>query len=300
MPKLTILRGISGSGKSTWARGQNAVVISRDDLRVAIYKTAGPEYYEVDRKVLREREDYISVLEQTAIKQALLSGKDVVSDNTHTMMKYVNRVAKIGWSVGADVELKVFDVRLPVAIAAVKHRAAMGGLDVPEDAIKRQHDQFQGSKNHVLIPPPAVKPYSGTPGKPVSFLFDLDGTAYHMGDKRGPYDHNVDVDDPDEIVQEIVGALSLVGYTPIAMSGRVEATRENTEFALNRDGVPYEHLFMRKDGDMRSDNIVKAELFDEHVRDNFDVKFVLDDRNQVVDMWRSMGLKCLQVEPGDF
>lgn len=31
------------------------------------------------------------------------------------------------------------------------------------------------------------------------------------------------------------------------------------------------------------------------------VKFVLDDRNQVVDMWRKdLGLTCLQVDYGDF
>jgi hypothetical protein len=36
------------------------------------------------------------------------------------------------------------------------------------------------------------------------------------------------------------------------------------------------------------------------VRDNFDVQFVLDDRDQVVEMWRAMGLTCLQVAPGNF
>lgn len=130
-------------------------------------------------------------------------------------------------------------------------------------------------------------------------MYDLDGTTYHMNDKRGAYDHNVDVDDPDPVIQEMVRVFSHF-FVPIAMSGRVEATRERTEFSLNRDGVPYDHLFMRADGDMRADNIVKAELFDTHVRDNYDVKFVLDDRQQVVDMWRAMGLKCVQVEPGDF
>jgi hypothetical protein len=46
--------------------------------------------------------------------------------------------------------------------------------------------------------------------------------------------------------------------------------------------------------------VVKLELFDEHIRDQYDVQFVLDDRNQVVDMWRQLGLTCLQVGPGAF
>lgn len=299
MPKLTILRGVSGSGKSTWARQQNAVVVSRDDLRLAFFGSDGPDYYEVHKDVLRNREDFISKVEQAAIKTALLEGKDVVSDNTHTMMKYVNRVAKIGWAVGAEVELKVFDVPLITSLMRVKTREQRGGRGVPEEAIKRQHDQLSGSKGHVLLPPPAVTPYTGTPGKPKAFLYDLDGTAYHMGDKRGPYDHNVDVDDPDPVVQEIIRVQSM-DLIPIAMSGRVTKTRETTIECLDRDDVPFDELFMRADGDQRSDDIVKAELFDTYIRDNYDVQFVLDDRNQVVNMWRRMGLKCIQVAEGDF
>jgi hypothetical protein len=42
-------------------------------------------------------------------------------------------------------------------------------------------------------------------------------------------------------------------------------------------------------------------LFDTNVRDKFHIDFVLDDRNQVVDMWRNdLGLMCLQVDWGDF
>lgn len=59
-------------------------------------------------------------------------------------------------------------------------------------------------------------------------------------------------------------------------------------------GILYD-LFMRE-----ADYIVKAELFDKYVRHNYNVIGVLDDRTQVVNMWRSMGLTCLQVAPGDF
>lgn len=301
MMKLTILRGVSGSGKSTWARQQNAVVVSRDDLRVSLYGSDGPDYYAVDKSLLRAREDYITKVEHAAIKSALLSGQDVISDNTHTMMKYVNAVAKIGWAVGAEVEVKVFDVSLHRALVCVAQRATAGGRHVPTEAIKRQHDQLAGSKNAVPIPPPEIMPYNGTPGKPKAFMYDLDGTIYHMNDKRGPYDHNVDVDDPDEVVIEIVNTIALASdYVAIAMSGRVNATRNLTLASLERDCVQVNQLFMREDGDMRADNIVKAELFDKHVRDNYDVQFVLDDRDQVVTMWRGMGLTCLQVAPGDF
>jgi predicted kinase len=301
MAKLTILRGISGSGKSTWARSQNAVVVSRDDLRLAFFGSDGPDYYEVDKAILREREDFISKVEQAAIKNALLAGKDVISDNTHTMMKYVNRVAKIGWAVGAEVELKLFRVALADAIQRVSNRAAMAGRDVPVEAIKRQHDQLAGSATAVLQPPPPVNPYNGTPGKTKAFLVDVDGTLKHMNGKRGPFEwHNVHLDDTDEVISDIAVRLQDTGLYMIVMSGRDEVCRRATTESLWSAGVDFDFMFMRPEGDMRADNIVKAELFDEHVRDNFDVQFVLDDRNQVVDMWRQMGLTCLQVAEGDF
>ena len=36
------------------------------------------------------------------------------------------------------------------------------------------------------------------------------------------------------------------------------------------------------------------------IKDKYQVDYVLDDRNQVVEMWRSLGLTCLQVADGDF
>jgi hypothetical protein len=57
---------------------------------------------------------------------------------------------------------------------------------------------------------------------------------------------------------------------------------------------------MRPTGDQRKDNIVKRELFDTWVRGKYNVRFCLDDRDQVVEGWRAMGLTCFQVQPGAF
>lgn len=43
-----------------------------------------------------------------------------------------------------------------------------------------------------------------------------------------------------------------------------------------------------------------AEQVDTHIRDRYDVRVVLDDRDSVVKMWRSLGLTCLQVALGEF
>ena len=58
---------------------------------------------------------------------------------------------------------------------------------------------------------------------------------------------------------------------------------------------------MRLTGDFRKDSIVKREIYETHVQDNYFIEFVIDDRQQVVDMWRNeCKLPCLQVAPGNF
>jgi hypothetical protein len=56
---------------------------------------------------------------------------------------------------------------------------------------------------------------------------------------------------------------------------------------------------MRAEGDTRRDSVVKRELLD-RIGEFYDVQAAIDDRQQVVDMWRAAGLLCLQVAPGDF
>lgn len=302
MTKLTIMRGVSGSGKSTIARSiPHAMVVSRDDLRKSLFGSDDQDYYAVPKEVLKAREEAVTRAEHEAIRAGLRAGFHVVSDNTNARMKFLNPIAAIGYAEGAEVEVRVVDVPLATAIERNKVRHSMGGRLVPEKVIRDQHGALSQSKNHEPVRPFEPTPYEGTPGKPKAFLFDLDGTTFHMGDKRGPYDHNVDVDDPDPVVLDIVARLQGSGLYAVAMSGREEVTRDLTMEALYVHGnITPDNLFMRPNKDMRKDSIVKAELFDKFVRDNYDVQFVLDDRNQVVDMWRAMGIKTLQVAPGDF
>lgn len=306
MTKLTILRGISGSGKSTWARQQNAIVVSRDDIRVMLYGDDVVDYYKQDKDAFIAYEQTVTVIQDQMIAGLLRAGKDVIVDNTNIEWKYVKALAKIGYRYGAEVEVKVFDVPLGEAMRRDEFRGRSGGRWVGNEVIKKQYERFSKNKNLTLdsvVPP---KPYNGTPGKPKAFLVDIDGTLARMVN-RGPFDWTrVGEDEVEEVIADIVNvlgstnfAMDMSHYKVIVMSGRDSVCRVETEAWL--DGIiTYDNLFMRPEKDMRPDNIVKAELFDTYVRDNFDVQFVLDDRDQVVDMWRRMGITCLQVAEGDF
>ncbi len=46
--------------------------------------------------------------------------------------------------------------------------------------------------------------------------------------------------------------------------------------------------------------MMKEKLYRQHIERKYNIKFVLDDRQQVVDMWRGWGLTVFQVDEGDF
>ena len=133
-----------------------------------------------------------------------------------------------------------------------------------------------------------------------AIIVDVDGTLAEKGD-RHPFDFaSVSQDKPREAITELVQFLAK-RYVVIIFSGREDSCREDTDDWLVSNGVIFDELYMRKTGDHRKDSIVKREMFEMFVKGRYNIRFVLDDRDQVVKMWREeLGLDCLQVAPGDF
>ena len=145
--------------------------------------------------------------------------------------------------------------------------------------------------------------HDGQPtSKPCAWLVDVDGTlALRRG--RDPYDwRSAHTDAPNEPVVSLVRALERDPHLAaiIVISGRHEKARSITTRWLELQGIPFSELLMRADGDYRSDEIVKEDIYRNTVDPRFQVVGVLDDRDRVVQMWRRLGLVCLQVASGDF
>lgn len=134
-----------------------------------------------------------------------------------------------------------------------------------------------------------------------AIICDLDGTLAIKGD-RDIFDYSrVGLDKLNEPINKIIRLFFDDGFIVYLMSGREDSCRELTVNWLFKNDVYYDLLLMRDTGDFRPDNVVKKELFETLIKDRFDVYFVLDDRNKVVDMWRNeLNLLCLQVNYGDF
>jgi uncharacterized HAD superfamily protein len=107
----------------------------------------------------------------------------------------------------------------------------------------------------------------------------------------------------DEPIEEVVALLDMAADYDIKIvlcTARDEKCRQDTLDWLTENDIPYHALYMRKLGDRRDDDIVKFELLEQIYEAGYEPVLVLEDRDRVVKMWRSAGLRCLQVSPGDF
>lgn len=145
-------------------------------------------------------------------------------------------------------------------------------------------------------------------------VFDIDGTLadiqhriHHIKEKPKSwrkFREGIPNDKPHEDIIFLLKTLNSVGCRILIASGRSEYEREATVDWLHEQGIwenlVYQKLYMRPKDDYRADYIIKKEILEEMRRDGYDPTMTFDDRNQVVNMWREQGIRCLQVAPGDF
>jgi hypothetical protein len=136
------------------------------------------------------------------------------------------------------------------------------------------------------------------------FLFDIDGTLALM-DGRGPYEWaRVGEDKPNLPVIRILGFMLRQGEAAGFVTGRMEQCRDETREWLWREIPDMTYIeplmWMRADGDYRPDEVVKREIYENEIAPYYEVQGVFDDRSKVVAAWRSLGLACFQVAPGNF
>lgn len=279
--KVLLLRGLPASGKSTYSKelvskNHNWVRVNKDDLRAMM--NGGVFSGKLEKHIVRT--------ERELVENALKLGKNVIVDDTNFNPNHEIFFRALAYQYSAEVEVKFFDIPLEMCIDRDNKRPN----GVGETVIRRMYDQY-------LKPKPAV--YERDESLPKAIICDIDGTLAHMKD-RSPFDWSrVGEDEVDPIIKNLLNAVK-DKYVIILVSGRDEVCREKTEKWLRGNDITYGMLLMRPEGDIRKDSIVKREIFENYIRDYYNIQFVLDDRNQVVEMWRSLGLKCLQVQEGDF
>lgn len=278
---VILTRGLPGSGKSTWAKKQMEAYqgkvkrVNKDLLREMV--DCG--------KWSPSNEKFIIKVRDALILQYLDAGFNVIVDDCNFGSHEIHIRSLVAGK--AYVMIQDFtDVSLEDCIA----RDLARPNHVGETVIRRMYNQY-------LRPMPPVVKYDSA--KEDAVLCDLDGTLALFGDKN-PYNRDFINDEVNDAVRSILTALNAVGHNIVITSGRTSAAREETIRWLAKHSVPFYRLHMRNVGDTRKDSVVKREMYETHIAPVYNVRFVLDDRDQVVELWRSLGLTCLQVAEGDF
>jgi predicted kinase len=303
---LFITRGLPASGKSTAARKfrdrdkANRVIVEKDKLRLM----TGDGY-------VAENEYLIHKTSVNQTRQFLEAGKTVIVSDTNLPNKTVKSYLEVAGDLAVAVWIvDMTDVDVRLCHSRNLSRASNYPPDnVPDHVIDTMYTKFIKGRNYPLSVPQVKSGssvqweyYYDDPALQTAIIVDIDGTLASMNN-RSPYDwHRVHEDTPRAAVEDLLRVYkdSVPYVRIILMSGRDSAAREGTERWLEDNQIPYDELHMRAAGDTRKDDLVKYELFNQHVRDQYRVWMVLDDRDQVVKMWRAMGLDCFQVAEGNF
>lgn len=290
MPKLLILQGAPASGKSTFARqlaheDKSYVIVNRDSIR-----NSRGDYW------IPSQEDYITSIEEFSIKNALGRGYNVIVDATNLNQITINKWKVIADEFNAEIEFKMFEISFEDAVARDKLRDNSVGEKVIKEFFRKYFPEKLTpffDDRFILKPDVAASQV---------VLCDIDGTiALRRG--RSPYDQSKVLEDAfDPRMNFLLSSLS-EKFQIIFLSGRQDTKqcREDTEKWLKDNlGLSEVTLIMRSEGDFRPDDVVKKELYQNYIKDRYNVVCVFDDRDKVVRMWRNLGLLCCQVYYGNF
>jgi len=321
---IYILTGLVGSGKSYWTtnfikqpkNSQNTVIVNKDKLR---------EMFHGRYKFKPEFEDFIHKMSVNLFKKAINYGYNVIVDETN-----ITRSRREQWVDIVRKELLFNDIKIVYVWFTEQEKNLDNRMKDAKGASRKKWEfvidgmkkRFEEPVEEELFDELIKVDYNDSEedktiiqdtSLPKALICDLDGTLAILNG-RDPYNASTCYeDDINEVVRKIVNKFEDSNYTIIFCTGRPEEYREPTMkflekcvYAYKCDGSEELHLqpsfklFMRKTDDTRKDSIIKEEIFMDNIKDNYYVEFVLDDRNQVVEGWRSLGLTCLQVAPGDF
>ena len=290
MKKVILMKGLPGSGKSTFAKKlvddnpEQYKRINRDDLRLMFDNGFNS----------KSNETFIRSVRDLLILKTLESGKSAIVDDTNLSEKNLIRISQLVqqhnklYIENVVVEVKHIDTSLEECIK----RDALREKPVGAKVIKTMQRQFFKD---------APEYVTQNKDLPKAIICDLDGTLALMNG-RNPFDASrCDEDLLNNPVANVLINYKRLGYKIILLSGREDKFTAPTLRFLENNNIEFDVLLMRKTADNRKDSIIKKEIFDADIRDKYQIEFVLDDRNQVVDMWRNeLKLPCFQVYYGDF
>lgn len=284
MPKLTLLVGPPGSGKSTYATDLPYSYVNQD--------TQGKKgHWEAFEIILEVQNDVVV---------------DRMNFNKAQRLKYLEAAKAAGYETHIVVLHQPYAVCLQRCLRRENHPTitneehARSALDTFFSKYERPTEDEADSIEFVY--PEGVKLDA--------VICDLDGTLCNIdhrlhfvrGEGRKDWKSFFEHLDKDSVHKWCASILLHFSCTKsiVLASGRPDSYLPQTKAWLNHHQIEYNALFMRHRRDSRQDYIAKEIILDFEVLTRYRPLFFIDDRQQVVDMWRRRGFVALQCARGDF
>ena len=131
---VTLMRGVSASGKTTFAealcRSNGGVRVSRDDLQRLLFGIKGKAVLSNDE------EKYVTEFQRDWIERELDSGRKVVIDDTNLNKSLLTSLCR--WINDLGYDFEIVDMKVDLDEALARNARRTDTERIPDDAIKRQ------------------------------------------------------------------------------------------------------------------------------------------------------------------
>jgi len=285
--EVIITVGLPASGKTTWTNEHikthpEYVNINRDDIRLMLQ---GRGRY---NKFSKWRENLVTDAMLETARSAIKNGKSIIISDTNLNPDRNKLWKQFAKDRNVNYREQLFtDIHVGICVERDMKREFPVGSKVIMGMFERGRGIWFPTK-------PAYDP-----ALPDVYLVDIDGTLAEMHG-RGPFDWDkVDTDLPKTDVIEVVKSLH-INTDVVILSGRDGVCKGLSEKWLDAQGVTRNAFYIRPEGDCRKDTLIKEEIYNNHIKGKYNVLGVFDDRDQVVHMWRHLGLTVFQVNYGAF